>query len=60
MSEHTDEALRRQIVRRTIVLAFVGTGYCPGCHEQKEIFSRRQVTPGPTKERCLDCWRTER
>ena len=49
---HTDEALRRQVVRSTSILAFVGTGYCPGCHQPKEICARRMVTPGPTRERC--------
>jgi hypothetical protein len=60
MSESTDEALRRQILRRAILFVFVGTGSCPGCHQPKEIYARRRVTPGPAKERCLDCWRAER
>lgn len=60
MSEYTDEVLRRQNMRRPLVLAFVGTGCCPGCQEPKEIYARRRVTPGPTRERCLECWRAER
>jgi hypothetical protein len=60
MSEHTNEALRRQRLRSPVVLAFVGTGFCPGCHQQKEIFAPRRVAPGPTRERCLDCWGAER
>ena len=59
MSEYTDEALRRQMVKSPLVLAFVGTGSCPGCHQPKEIFACRRVTPRPARERCLDCWRAE-
>lgn len=60
MSEDTNEVLRRQIVKRTVVLALVGIGYCPGCHQPKAIFARRRVTPGPSRERCLECWKAER
>jgi hypothetical protein len=58
VNEDTDEVLRRQPVLRAFVLAFAGTGPCPGCHQQKAIFAPRRVAPEPTRERCLDGWRT--
>jgi hypothetical protein len=59
MSEHTHEALRRQTALRAFVLAIAGTGSCPLCHQKNLLFSRRRMTPGAVKERCLDCWRAE-
>lgn len=59
-SEPLEEALRRQTFIRAMGLVFVGAGSCPGCGQKKAIFSKRQATPGPGKERCLDCWRAER
>lgn len=60
MREHAAEVLRRQSVMHVFSLVFVGTGAGPGCHQQQAIFSRRRVTPGPPKERCLDCWEAKR
>jgi hypothetical protein len=60
MSEHLNEALRRQAFIRLMSLAPAGYGICPGCMQKKEVFSRRRATPGEGKERCLDCWRAER
>jgi len=60
MSTPADEALRRQTVIRVLHLATVGTGRCPDCQQHAEIFSRRRATPSSAKERCLDCWRSER
>ena len=60
MSESSEEALRRQTYIRVLGLIFIGLGRCSGCHQRAEIFSKRRTSPGPGKERCLDCWRTER
>jgi transposase len=60
MSEHLDEALRRQAFIHLMSLIPAGYGICPGCMQKTEVFSRRHATPGEGKERCLDCWRTER
>ena len=60
MSERPDEALRRQAFIRVVGLTLAGEGHCPGCGQQKEVFCKRRATPGPGKERCLDCWRAER
>ena len=60
MSEAANEALRLQAFQRVMRLVFAGAGHCPGCQQQKAIFARRSAMPGPTKERCLDCWRAER
>lgn len=60
MSEHTEDAQRRQTVLRLMGLVFVGAGACPGCGQKGEIFARRSTLPAPGKERCLECWRAER
>jgi hypothetical protein len=57
MSEPLEEALRRQNFIQALRLTFAGKGRCVGCWQQKDLFSRRLVTPRSTKERCLDCWR---
>jgi hypothetical protein len=54
MSEHADEAERRQHVIRVMGLIVGGMGRCPGCHQLREIFYRRRAI-APTKECCLDC-----
>ena len=59
MSERSDEALRRQNLIRVMSLIFARMGRCSGCHQRAEILCKRRTTPGETKERCLDCWRTE-
>lgn len=60
MSGSSDEALRRQTFIRAMGLIFGGMGRCPGCQQRAEVYSKRRTTPGQGKERCLDCWRTER
>jgi hypothetical protein len=60
VSQNTEEALRRQTLLRVLGLAVVGTGRCPLCHQQAEVFARRSALPGPTKECCLDCWKAQR
>ena len=59
MSESSEEAQRRQTFLRMMGLTLAGEGYCPGCGQKKEVFSKRRAG-GPGKERCLDCWRAER
>jgi hypothetical protein len=59
MSEHTEEAERREHLIRVLGLVLGGMGRCPGCQELREIFYRRRAI-GAGKERCLDCWRAER
>ena len=60
MSQNAEEALRHHLLIRTLKLTVVGTGRCPGCQQQAEIFSWQRAIPGVGKERCLDCWKTER
>jgi hypothetical protein len=60
MSENLEEAVRRQAFLRLMNLAPAGYGICPDCMQKKAVFARRRATPGPGKERCLDCWRAER
>lgn len=60
MSNQSADELRRQTCIRVMRLVFEGFGQCPGCQQRAELFSKRRATPGPGKERCLDCWRTER
>ncbi len=60
MNQTDEEVLRRQIFIRVMCLAFTGTGYCPGCQQRADVFSKRRGTPGQTKDRCLDCWKMER
>lgn len=59
MSKSPEEAQRRQTFLRVMGLTLAGEGYCPGCGQKKEVFSKRRAG-GPGKERCLDCWRAER
>jgi hypothetical protein len=59
MEERQAEALRQTFIRM-MNLTFAGYGICPGCTQKQQVFSRRRATPGSGKERCLDCWRTER
>ena len=59
MSQHTEEAQRRENLIRVMSLVLGGMGRCPGCQQQREIFYRRRAI-GVGKERCLDCWRAER
>jgi hypothetical protein len=60
MSETLDEAPRRQAFLRVRRLTPAGYGISPGYLQKQEVFSRRRVTPGEARERCLDCWRAER
>lgn len=60
MSENSEAALRRQTLIRVKYLISAGMGRCAGCQQRAEVFSKRRTTPGPGKERCLDCWRAER
>lgn len=60
MSEPLEEALRRQTLIRVMSQISAGMGRCAGCHQRAEVFSKRRATSGEAKERCLDCWRTER
>lgn len=59
MSGNAEEALRRQTFLRVMDLTLAGEGSCPGCGQKKAVFSKRRAG-GLGKERCLDCWRTER
>jgi hypothetical protein len=60
MSEHAEEALRRQTFLRTTGLLSAGTRRCAGSQQRAELFSKRRATPGQGKARYLDCWRAER
>lgn len=60
MSKRSEEALRRQTVIRVMGLIMAGEGRCPGCGQKKAVLSKQRATPGEAKERCLECWRTER
>ncbi len=59
MGEAADATLRRQALMRLLGLAFIGTGRCPHCRQNAEMFSRRRATPGAAKECCLECWRAK-
>ena len=60
MSEHAEEALRRQTFIQVMSLISAGMGRCAGCEQRAEVYSKRRATPGQGKERCLDCWKCER
>jgi hypothetical protein len=57
--EPDDEALRRQTFIRTLHLLSTGTGHCPGCGQETELFVKHPSPSGDTKPRCLDCWKAE-
>lgn len=44
MNETDDEALRRQTFIRMLDLTSAGTGHCPGCGQETDLFVKR--TPG--------------
>ncbi len=43
MSERPEEAQRRQTFLRVMGLTLAGEGYCPGCGQKKEVFSKRRA-----------------
>ena len=60
MGEAAETAFHRRALIRLLGLAPIGIGRCPDCRQVAEIFSHRRATPGASKERCLECWRSTR